>query len=148
MYRYIYIHICIYIYIDTYISCGRHVMTLLGNVWREIRRLRRPVSKQNGKIRVSGIRRTQELWSDACGARRKNYRLTRAQLQVIFCKWATNYRALLRKMTCKDKGSHLGHSVVLMCRSSIWYTFCVQNVFFNLIYIMWCQSDIHSVYGM
>jgi len=28
------------------------------------------------------------------------------KLQVIFCKRATNYRALLRKMTCKDKASY------------------------------------------
>jgi len=28
------------------------------------------------------------------------------QLQVIFCTRATNHRALLRKMTCKDKASY------------------------------------------
>ena len=28
------------------------------------------------------------------------------ELQVIFRKRATNYRALLRKMTCKDKASY------------------------------------------
>ena len=28
------------------------------------------------------------------------------KLQVIFCKRATNYRALLRKMTCEDKASY------------------------------------------
>jgi len=28
------------------------------------------------------------------------------KLLVIFCKRATNYRALLRKMTCKDKASY------------------------------------------
>jgi len=36
----------------------------------------------------------------------KPLRLPRAQLQVIFRKRATNYRALLRKMTCKDKASY------------------------------------------
>ena len=30
----------------------------------------------------------------------------RLKLQVIFCKRATNYRNLLRKMTCKDKASY------------------------------------------
>jgi len=28
------------------------------------------------------------------------------KLQVIFCKRATNYRALLRKMTCEDEESY------------------------------------------
>jgi len=36
----------------------------------------------------------------------KPLRLLRAQLQVIFHKRATNYRAILREMTCKDKASY------------------------------------------
>jgi len=49
-------------------------------------------------------------------------RLTRClELQVIFCKRAANYRALLRKMTCEDKPSYA--SVLPCTASTIWLHF-------------------------
>ena len=56
----------------------------------EIGRLRRPISNLTSTV-APGL---------------KPLRLPRAQLQVICHKRATNYRAVLREMTYKDKASY------------------------------------------
>jgi len=60
----------------------------------QIGRLRRPIWREKGEKGVTLTSNRWGLWSDLC-----------AQMQVIFRKRATNYRALLRKTTYGDKAS-------------------------------------------
>ena len=50
------------------------------------------------------------------------------KLQVTFCKRATNYRALLRKMTCEDKASHGSSPPCTYIYSYMFVHMCVAYV--------------------
>jgi len=58
------------------------------------------------------------------------------KLPVIFCKRATKYRALLRKMTCKDKASYESPPPCT----------CVHNRYIHNLYIMYISIMYIYVY--
>jgi len=65
------------------------------------------------------------------------------KLQVIFHKRATNYRALLRKMTCKDKASY-GSSptctqlpITTLCSGKCTYIYIHTYIYIMYIYTGW-----------
>jgi len=62
------------------------------------------------------------------------------KLQVISCKRASNYRALLRKMTYKDKASMgLRHSVSLMANHADTHV-CTRSCISTNIYVMYLYA--------
>ena len=46
------------------------------------------------------------------------------KMQVIFCKRATNYMALLWKMTCKDKASYDSTPLSILRTGALMHSFC------------------------
>jgi len=65
------------------------------------------------RIHTFGVIRSYVwLTASSTGWRRP---IGRLKLQVIFCKRATNYRALLRKITCEDKASYESSPPCIIC---------------------------------
>ena len=107
VYIYIYTYVCIYIYMFTYICCNRRVMSLLQLVYTHVH-----VCAYIYMYICIYIYTHTHLSSCVCIF--KNFSIATGwrrligclKLQVIIRKRATNYRALLRKMTYEDKASY------------------------------------------
>jgi len=114
---YVYTHTCIFIYIETHrnvfinqsssktISAVPHVVNLSTHTYIFINTnlyLYMHAQKYSYKISVRGNIHCRTGWRRFTGC---------LKMQVIFCKRATNHRALLQKMTYEDKASSLHHPV-------------------------------------
>ena len=94
LYMYIYIHSCTDVHTQT--------ATDLAVLWLDVEHSQKTTLKSFWILHLAGSS-DPRIWRDETGWRRTIGCLA---LQVAFRKRATNYRALLRKMTYKDKASY------------------------------------------
>jgi len=128
-YIYIYIRTHVHIYIHTYTSS--HVTAAAGRSWTH--NSLHQQNRRRGSFRQGPG--TQQVTCNYICMRKKQLicnmhtgwpRLIGClKLQIIFCKRATDYKALLRKMTYKDKASMgLRHSVTRIQKLHVTCFFC------------------------
>jgi len=90
-------------------------------------------------------------WYDSCTGWRRPIRCLISW--ITFRKLATNYRALLRKMTYKDKASYESSppciSLVWLVYSHVWYNWCMNelcHIYKWVMYHVWYDSWHRLIY--
>ena len=100
IYTYIFTYLCVYMHSHTFLHA--HDIYIIYHTYKEYMSEIFAVSNIYTRMYIHSDTKTHNRHTDDTGQRRT---IRCLELQAIFPKRATNYRALLRKMTCEDKAS-------------------------------------------